>query len=113
MSQILLLLGRPYETPRENLIYLIIEISVSVYLYFLVMLTDFQEENRFRDIQGWALAGIISVIVGVNSITLLINKIRSIFRLIKDFTSSIKKKLTVPVKPPITAEEMMTKEQPT
>jgi hypothetical protein len=43
-----------------------IEVSVSIYLYVLLLLTDFMEENKFRDELGWVLVIIIGSIVAIN-----------------------------------------------
>ena len=43
-----------------------IEVSVSIYLYVLLLLTDFMGENKFRDELGWVLVIIIGSIVALN-----------------------------------------------
>jgi hypothetical protein len=48
-----------------------IEISVSIYLYVLLCLTDFMGENRVRDELGWFLTIIIGSVVAINIINVL------------------------------------------
>ena len=44
----------------------IIEVSVSIYLYVLLLLTDFMGENKFREEIGWVLVIITGSIVAIN-----------------------------------------------
>ena len=44
------------------------ELAASVYLYLMMLLTDFQGENPLRDNIGWALLGLVSLVVTINVI---------------------------------------------
>ena len=44
------------------------ELAASVYLYLMMMLTDFQGENPLRDDTGLALLALVSIVVTVNVI---------------------------------------------
>ena len=43
-----------------------IEASVSIYLYSLLSLTDFCGENTLRIELGWVLAMLIATVIGIN-----------------------------------------------
>jgi hypothetical protein len=45
-----------------------IEASVSIYLYALLSLTDFSGENTLRIELGWVLALLIATVIGINVI---------------------------------------------
>jgi hypothetical protein len=47
--QALLILGKPFSEPIDNWLSLFTEIMVSLYLYILLCLTDFQGYNLLRD----------------------------------------------------------------
>jgi hypothetical protein len=47
--QSLLIYGKPFEESYENNMSLFTEIMVSLYLYILLGLTDYQGENLLRD----------------------------------------------------------------
>ena len=47
---------------------LMIEGSVSIYLYILLSLTDFCGENTLRIELGWVLAMVIATVIGINVI---------------------------------------------
>jgi EamA domain-containing membrane protein RarD len=44
----------------------IIEVSVSIYLYVLLSLTEFMGENTFREELGWVLVILTAIIVAIN-----------------------------------------------
>jgi hypothetical protein len=48
-----------------------VEASVSIYLYSLLSLTDFSGENTLRIELGWVLALIIATVIGINVILFL------------------------------------------
>ena len=65
--QCLLITYRPIDDSRENKITLIIEICVTVYLYILLTLTDWPDENKkMKEKLSWALTILILSIVAVN-----------------------------------------------
>jgi len=63
--------GQPLETRGENRQALFIEVCNSMYLYIMLMLTDFTGDNPFRELQGWGLAALVSFVVLINIIILL------------------------------------------
>jgi hypothetical protein len=60
-AQGLILTGRPQENKLDNQIDLFIEVCVSLYLYVLLILTDWWDTNDFRDECGWILVGLIII----------------------------------------------------
>ena len=60
-AQGLILSGRPQENKLDNQIDLFIEVCVSLYLYVLLILTDWWGTNDFRDECGWILVGLIII----------------------------------------------------
>jgi hypothetical protein len=48
-----------------------IEVSVSIYLYALLSLTDYMGENTLRIELGWVLALLTAIVVGINFIVFL------------------------------------------
>jgi hypothetical protein len=55
----------------DQRIAVLIEASVSIYLYALLSLTDFSGENTLRIELGWVLAMIIATVIGINVILFL------------------------------------------
>ena len=60
-AQGLMLTGRPQENKMDNQIDLFIEVCVSLYLYVLLILTDWWGTNDFRDECGWILISFIII----------------------------------------------------
>ncbi len=60
-AQGLMLAGRPQDNKLDNQIDLFIEVCVSLYLYVLLILTDWWDTNVFRDECGWILVGLIII----------------------------------------------------
>ena len=56
----------------DNKVSFAIELTVSAYLYIMMMLTDFTGENPFRETQGWILAGLITSVVGFNTVIVFV-----------------------------------------
>ena len=48
-----------------------IEISVSIYLYVLLSLTDFMGENTVREDLGWFLTILTGIVVAINFLLLI------------------------------------------
>lgn len=71
LAQLALGFGKPNEFKSDNMIAFLIEISTSIYLYVLLLLTDFFGPNPFREIQGTALVIIVIIVVSVNLLILL------------------------------------------
>ena len=71
--QALIILGQPMQSTLENNMTLFNEIMVSVYLYVLMILTDFfAETNPCRDGCGWALVMTLLTTFSVNFIKFLV-----------------------------------------
>jgi hypothetical protein len=69
----LIICGRPWQSTLENKMTLFNEIMVSVYLYILMILTDFfAETNPFREDCGWALVMTLLTTFSVNFIKFLV-----------------------------------------
>jgi hypothetical protein len=64
--------SKPMLSMLENYMMLFNEIIVSVYLYLLLCLTDFMEENNSRDFIGLLLLSLVGFTVLVNLVKFLI-----------------------------------------
>lgn len=71
--QALIILGRPFESALENAITLFNETMVAVYLYVLMILSDyFSKVNPYRQQCGWALVMILLLTICVNTMKFLV-----------------------------------------
>ncbi len=64
--QILLAIENPMNDKWDRRLICMIEVSVSIYLYVLLSLTDIMAENKFRDESGWVLVVLTGSIVAIN-----------------------------------------------
>jgi hypothetical protein len=64
--QILLAIENPMIDKFDRRLTWMIEVSVSIYLYVLLLLTDFMGENKFREEIGWILVIITGSVVAIN-----------------------------------------------
>ena len=64
--QTLLIAVRPYNNLSDQRMALFNELAASVYLYIMMLLTDFWGDNTLRDKVGWGLLVFLSVVVLVN-----------------------------------------------
>jgi Na+/melibiose symporter-like transporter len=64
--QIMIVISNPMTDKWDRRATWIIELSVSIYLYVLILLTDFMGENMLREELGWVLTIIIGCIVAIN-----------------------------------------------
>ena len=65
--QVLILVLQPIEGgPIENRLALFNELMVSSYLYLLILLSEFNHENAFREEAGWGLLAVIFLSCFVN-----------------------------------------------
>ena len=64
--QIMLVIGNPMTEKWDQRITWMIEITVSIYLYVLLSLTDFMGRNTLRDELGWYLTILTGCIVAIN-----------------------------------------------
>jgi hypothetical protein len=74
--QILIIKASPINDVWDQRITLLIEASVSIYLYALISLTDFMGENTQREEIGWFLAILTGAIVAMNVSVLFFRCIR-------------------------------------
>jgi hypothetical protein len=82
------------------------ETATSVYLYIVILLTDFMGETGLRDEIGWALLILVGGVVGINLLRVLGNfpgLLKSIYLCLKKYFSCLKSSssATVPIRPAI------------
>lgn len=70
-AQGLIIIGRPRESIRDNVIDFLIEVCVSLYLYILLILTDWWGNNPYRETEGWILVILVLISLAVNIINLI------------------------------------------
>jgi Na+/melibiose symporter-like transporter len=64
--QVMMLISNPMTDKWDQRLTLIIEISISIYLYVLLSLTDFMGDNTVRDELGWVLTILTGIVVAAN-----------------------------------------------
>jgi Na+/melibiose symporter-like transporter len=64
--QIMMIFGNPMIDKWDKIITWWIEVNVSIYLYVLLLLTDFMGENTFREDLGWVLTILTGSTVALN-----------------------------------------------
>jgi hypothetical protein len=69
--QILILVSKPMTDKWDQRIAVLIEASISIYLYALLSLTDFMGENNLRKEQGWVLVMLTGIVIGTNLLLFL------------------------------------------
>jgi hypothetical protein len=69
--QIMMVISNPMTDKWDQRISLIIEVSVSIYLYVLLSLTDFMGENTLREELGWVLTLLTGSVVAINVLKVL------------------------------------------
>ena len=72
LVQTIILQYRPFKEPVENYMGVFNELMVSLYIYFLIPLTDFNQTRVFNTLIGWGLLGTLFFTVFVNLIKLVI-----------------------------------------
>ena len=84
LAQCLMIWGHPLQSHFDNYFSLVLEFGVSCYLYLLLSLSDFQGVNpALRDLQSWVLAILTILVVGTNTLILLLKKASSTFLFVK------------------------------
>jgi hypothetical protein len=68
--QLFIVISNPMKDKIDRRITLIIEVTVSIYLYVLLSLTDFMGENTLREELGWILTILNATIVVINLLLL-------------------------------------------
>jgi hypothetical protein len=81
--QIIIVITNPISEISNQRIKLMIEASVSIYLYVLLSLTDFMGENTLRDELGWALAILTGGIIAINVLFFFWNTFWRVYAYIK------------------------------
>ena len=61
-----MIIGNPMTEKWDKRISLIVEATISIYLYVLLSLTNFMGENTLREELGWILSILIGIIVAIN-----------------------------------------------
>lgn len=69
--QIMMIIAHPMADGLDQRINLMIEVSVSIYLYVLLSLSDLIEQNTFREEKGWVLTIITGLVVAINVLVFL------------------------------------------
>ena len=64
--QIMIVISNPMTVKWDQRITCIIEVSISIYLYVLLSLTDFIGENKLREELGWVLTILTGAVVAIN-----------------------------------------------
>ena len=91
MSQGLMLVGKPRDSWRDNAIDFFIEVCVSIYLYILLVLSDFWGQNSFRDEEGWALVILVITVILINFLNLTFSTIKGLCKFIRKKMKKCKK----------------------
>jgi len=64
--QIIMVIGHPMTDKWDHRITWMIEASVSIYLYVLLSLTDYSDDNTLREDKGWVLTLLTVTVVTTN-----------------------------------------------
>ena len=81
--QILIIIECPINNVWDQRLTLLIEASVSIYLYGLLSLTDFMGVNALREEIGWLLAVLTGTLVAINLSVFFFRSIRTALLFIK------------------------------
>ena len=81
----LILTQKPLETTKENILLFFNEFTVSLYLYFLISLSDYNEHTEQYNFLGMCLLSVVILALGVNFIKFFVNFLASIYRLLKKY----------------------------
>ena len=90
--QCLILNYRPLETRIENIFLFFNELTVSVYLYFLIPLSDFNLYSEHFNALGICLLSVVIAALGVNFLKFFVNLMCSIFRFFKYYICKCKRR---------------------
>ncbi len=77
-AQGLMLIGKPRDSWRDNFIDFFIEVCVSLYLYTLLILSDFWGPNPYRDDEGLVLVILVIAVVVINLLNLLYSTLQAL-----------------------------------
>lgn len=81
--QCLILNYRPLESRIENIFLFFNELTVSLYLYFLIPLSDFNLYSEHFNALGICLLSVVIAALGVNFLKFFVNLMFSIFKFFK------------------------------
>jgi hypothetical protein len=70
LFQLIMVIRNPMTDMWDQRITWMIEISISIYLYVLLSLTDFMGENTVREELGWVLTMLTGTVVTINVLIL-------------------------------------------
>ena len=93
ITQALMLRSQPIYDKRENLIAVFIEVMVSLYLYVLLLLTDYWGENEYREQAGTGLVTVVGFSVFVNLTKLTHNVTREVKEYLRQKKIALMRKL--------------------
>ena len=72
LFQILLIKAWPYESKNDNKIAIFNEVSVSILLYIMMLMSDYLGDGLHRNEFGYALAIHTAAVVGINLIKVIV-----------------------------------------
>jgi hypothetical protein len=103
--------SQPLIEKADQLMSLFNEVATSLYLYLMLLLTDYMGDSGFREEIGWALLILIGVVVAVNLFKVMIMRVPNFFKKVyfrvkrwKCLKKKPKRKATVPILPKINFE---------
>ena len=105
LFQIIIVRGRPLHDGFENAMLLFNEMMVSFYLYVLISLTDYNDDDTLFDNCGIALLSIVMISFVVNFAKFVFFTLRAIYRCLRKLfckqalTADLNPKKTVAIKP--------------
>jgi len=84
------------------------EVATSLYLYLLLLLTDYMGDSGFREEIGWALLILIGLVVAINLFKVILMKVPRFYKKVYLMVKKCLKKKSTPtsvsIKPEITFE---------
>ena len=80
LFQCLIVIQKPYEDSTENVFLMFNEVTVTMYLYCLILLSDYNEQTEFNNNLGLCLLSVVILALAVNLLKFLVTFLKSIFR---------------------------------
>jgi hypothetical protein len=100
--------SQPLIERADQLMSLFNEVATSIYLYLMLLLTDYMGDSGFREEIGWALLILIGVVVAVNLFKVMFMKIphfyKKVYFKVKKCLKRKPRKPTISIKPKINFE---------
>jgi hypothetical protein len=97
--QALILSSRPMIENGNQKMSIFNEVATSLYLYVVILLTEFMGDTGLRDEIGWGLLVLVGGVVGINLLRVLLNIPGSLKQLYLSVKRYFKGKSTVSIKP--------------